>query len=175
MNEVLSDISERFDLPPRLARRPRDRRGLPVPFVQASHPDGSPDFTAVDARLVMDAIGRHLCGLCGQRLDYWIAFVGGPTSVAQQMFLDPPMHVDCARAALQLCPHMAHQVSRRASKTDAVAPEGFVAGKPDAWFLYVTRTFKVRRTSEAYVLVAAPAKQLERFDYVDGVLQPSDR
>src|SRR5688572_15361015 len=86
------------DIPDRLLRRPRSRRGYPIPFVQATNPDGTPDFAAINPNLALECAEKHLCGLCGEMLEYWIAFIGGPRSCEHRAFGDPPMHIDCAEA-----------------------------------------------------------------------------
>ena len=37
----------------------------------------------------------------------YLAFVGGPLCEANRVFLDLPMHRDCAAYALQVCPYLA--------------------------------------------------------------------
>lgn len=166
-------------MPESLRRRPRDRRGYPIPYVQAMSSDGTPDFTAVDAGAAWAAGSERRCGLCGESMGYWVAFVGGPLSAAQRMFLDPPMHPECATAAMRLCPHMAQQHLARASRTTAEAPPGFVAGKPAEWVVYETRSYTcevLRRNGQltGYVFKAAPPKRLGRWVYDrTGTLVPS--
>jgi hypothetical protein len=166
-------------LPDGLVRRPRDRRGLPIPFVQALNDDGTPDFTAVDATLAWKAGEERRCGLCGESIGYWVAFIGGPKSVQHRAFLDPPMHPECAHAAVRLCPHMARRNSSRASKTTAAVPAGFVEDKPDEWCVYETREYRCelitsRGQISGYAFKAAPAVRLFRWVYsAEGKLIPA--
>jgi hypothetical protein len=166
-------------LPESLARRPRDRRGLPIPAVQAINSDGTPDFTAVDAAAAWRLGEERRCGLCGEPIGYWVAFVGGPRAVQHRMFLDPPMHPDCAHAAMRLCPHMARRSASRASKSDAVSPVGFVEDKPDEWFVYETREYRCELIIErgqihGYVFQTAPAVRLHHWVYSpEGRLVPA--
>jgi hypothetical protein len=168
-------------LPARLNNRPKDRRGLPIPFVQALHADGTPDFTAVDAGKAWEAGRQRRCGLCGEPLDYWIAFVGGPRSARHRQYLDPPMHSDCAFAALELCPHLAVQRAKRARKVSegTHTPDGFDETKPDEWVVYETRGYTQRRLYDrggriaGYVFEPDAAKRLHVYHYTDGRLRPA--
>lgn len=157
-------------MPACLAARPRDRRGLPIPVVTAIAPDGTPDFTANSGPETLRVGEAHECGLCGQPLDYWIAFLGGPMSASTRAFTDPPMHEECAQAALKLCPHIARRGTSRAKKhraEDVITPDGFTDGKVSEWVLYVTRSYDTLLLRDSVVFRPAPAKRLRRFTYND--------
>jgi hypothetical protein len=94
-------------IPPRLARRPRDARGYPIPYGVLIRKDGTPDFRVVDLERWQHAVQHRRCGLCGEPLGAHLAFVGGPLCEANRVFLDLPMHRDCAEYALQVCPYLA--------------------------------------------------------------------
>src|SRR3954453_15357558 len=64
------------DLPPGLAVRPRDRRGLPIPPVNV-HPDpatGAPrvDFTTINATASAALAADRRCSLCAREMGYWV-------------------------------------------------------------------------------------------------------
>src|SRR3954447_26510248 len=106
----------RVAIPARLADRPfDDEYGLPIPFVN-SFDDGSHDFGAINRRRSIQCALSRLCGMCGTSLEYDIAFLGGPKAVESRSFTDPPMHVSCAEAALDLCPHLARHDTPRAER-----------------------------------------------------------
>jgi hypothetical protein len=50
-----------------------------------------------------------LCAICGKKLTRGRWFVGGPLSAfhAEGCYIDTPLHGDCARYALQVCPYLA--------------------------------------------------------------------
>lgn len=91
--------------PERLKRRPHAGM-FPIPFVTAII-DGKPDFRVHnDERREM--IGkRKLCQLCGDRLngDIWLA--GAQETLRRKTFGEPPMHEECARWAIEVCPWLA--------------------------------------------------------------------
>jgi hypothetical protein len=108
--------------PPRLARRPRDQRGFVIPF---SVDDGTdhPDFRITQADKLRELLNKHLCWLCGEALDYWMCFIGGPLSITNRSFTDGPMHEACAVYALRVCPFLASPNGRYTSSEDNI-PEG---------------------------------------------------
>jgi hypothetical protein len=59
--------------------------------------------------------------LCGQLLGKHLFFIGGPLCVVNRLFLDPPMHKECAIFALQVCPHLASHKGRFSTRA---LPEG---------------------------------------------------
>lgn len=108
-------------VPGALAERPRDDRGFPITFVTLITSDGRPDFTTIDGQKILRCIQEGLCGMCGMDLDLdphgdagntTSAFIGGPLSIENRNFLDPPMHEWCASYAMQVCPHIAIDTSR---------------------------------------------------------------
>jgi len=94
------------EIPYRLARRPRDRRGYPVPWNVQIGVDGTPLFTVNNVERHMQAIREELCPICGERLGKWRWFVGGPRSAFDPhgAYFDLPGHHDCEQYALQVCP-----------------------------------------------------------------------
>lgn len=101
-----------FDLsnmPARIAALPRDRRGLPIPYIVMRDAEGVPHFTMNDTHRVVSAAHFGLCAICGDRLGALKCFVGGPGSAFHPAgrYFDGPMHQDCAVFALHACPYLA--------------------------------------------------------------------
>lgn len=159
-------------LPPNLAHRPRDvHRGVPIPFVSEHERSGQTvvDFISVNFERAMRCADEKLCGLCGWPLGYWIAFLGGPKSAAARSYTDPPMHEDCALAALRICPHLAVQHHRRAPDHrvagDTSTPPGWVEDKPDRWVLGISRSFEYGLYYGSVLFHPAPFKRTRTFRY----------
>lgn len=151
-------------MPMGIAARPRDVRGFPITFVTLITSDGHPDFTTIDAQKIIACIQQDLCGMCGLSNETEVAFIGGPLSVENGNFLDPPMHVDCARYAIKACPHIAIDTARY-SKPNLGGPEGrelfphVSSDRPDKFGLLVTSSFEVTGfRGQPIFLVTGPAE-----------------
>jgi hypothetical protein len=115
-----------IELPSRVAARPRDARGYPVLYTTPVK-EGVSDFTDLDHNKVMRCGRENLCGICGdphfvqgQKAVYW--FIGGPVSAERtHVYHDPPMHEDCARFAMTVCPWMILARYRRDEPQDEAA------------------------------------------------------
>jgi len=101
-----------IEVPKRLRKRPKDPRGYPIPYVALVDKGKRAHFTISDQMRVLEVATKGLCGLCGDKLKdegkgAW--FIGGPICFThpQGAFLDPAMHEDCARYAVQVCPYLA--------------------------------------------------------------------
>lgn len=149
-----------IDIPVRMEHLPRRGRYV-VGYMFGVDDKGVPDFTVLDDVKIIECVTKHRCGLCGRELDYWIAFVGGPLSVKNRAFSDPPMHEECARYALSVCPFLLGQSGY--AKRDA--REGLERGhnpamtyvQPERFALYVCRDFTLTKD----YIKAGKAKRVE--------------
>jgi hypothetical protein len=159
------------EIPFRLARRPRDDRGYAVPFAQFVKPDGKPDFRVMDHKRVGKVLRARRCGLCGEpmRKDVW--FIGGPKCVEHGYFYDPPMHEECARYAIQTCPHLARSKGKYAPVPDSIEGAGLVIQgamdtKKAEWFGLMKATGYTHGTTAdgmMYVKAELPWVSVERW------------
>jgi len=102
-------------IPPRLALRPR-HQGMIVPYFCAWYINGHqctentegavPSFPTTDQRKLVLCVNGNLCWLCGKQLGAYKAFVIGPAGAIAEASYEPPSHRDCARYAMQVCPHL---------------------------------------------------------------------
>lgn len=108
---MLADLEAIVAASPRVSRLPRDKRGLPIPHVVLRDPEtGEPDFIVNDTRTLLDCAQNGICHICGETLpdnDVWM--LGGPGSALDPrgLYNDGPMHHECGRASLRLCPYLA--------------------------------------------------------------------
>jgi hypothetical protein len=166
----------REEITGRLAERPYDeRRKIPVPYFNEMD-DGTVNYTGINASTVLKCGKENLCGICSQPLDYWIAFIGGPISLANRTYADPPLHEECALAAIKYCPHINRKVHRPTpdEKYDAattwMAPQG---DKPDEWIISITRSFQMVPFSGFVVFKTGTIARTLRFAYDEsGHIQP---
>jgi hypothetical protein len=158
---VASTASEKLPLStdPRIAALPVDDRvGLPIPWSSPTLATGRPDFTRADGTKAIEASNRRLCGVCGQPLEYWVAFLGTLAAARNRVFHDPPMHESCAREAVRLCPHIA--------RGSAVAQIG-AAGRttPAGWAILITRSWQLVVVDAVVTFFPAPAKRVAVYTY----------
>ena len=153
----------RQDLPARLAARPQ-WKGLPIPFFVTMRTDGTPDFKLVNEANRERCARERLCWVCGQTLDYWIVFVGGPLSWKNRLFLDGPLHPECAEASFTLCPFLLGRTDYGAlsdmSRHDEriqLREQQDVAPPPDRMCIYKTRGYRRSGRPDSWLFLAAPA------------------
>jgi len=166
-------------IPPRLACRPRDRRGLPIPFTVLILADGTPDFRLSDLDRWEEAVSRPCCALCGgslKGLKKW--FVGGPMCFENRLFTDPAMHRECAIFALRACPFLAMPKGHYSSLEARPIPEGFGVmpavsdTRPERFMLACARGFTVGTWGPTTVIQATAWQRVEWWK--DGVLLESE-
>lgn len=151
------------EMPPGIAKRPRDVRGFPITFVTLIQEDGTPDFTTIDARQIVRCIREKLCGMCGELLPGTVAFIGGPVAIEHKNFLDPPMHVGCAEYAMRVCPHIAIPTSRYSKPKEGEGREVFELvdpNRPERFGMYVVGRYQVVPYQGQPVFLAEPADQI---------------
>lgn len=152
-----------------LDKRPWDeRRKVPVPLFNVMR-DGSVNFTGINAQTVVNCGIDRRCGICGNDLDYWIAFIGGPVSLANRVYSDPPMHRECAEAAMTYCPHIRVRNHRRTpdekQPDDSWASPAAVMEKPEEWIIALTRQYKMIPHGPGVLFRAATIKDTLRYRY----------
>jgi len=155
-------------------------RRLPVPFSAERDETGRGVFTALDPVHKEQIIRYRLCGVCGKHMGYWIVFLGDEVSaVPGGIYVDPPMHEECALAAIEVCPYIKlERVPRRplAPQDVMIAPAGSFDGPKRPWVMAVTRDFKMvphRAWGRGPVtLVYQPTRimRTRRFEYREGRL-----
>lgn len=154
-------------MPPEVAARPRDKRGVPILFTSYIEADGTPNFRISDADKVEVCARKRLCGICGTRIGYWMAFISGPVGCENRCFADPPMHRPCAEYALNVCPYLATKAERSLA-LQAKHGEAFrendptlIREKPSKVGLYVTRGYRRIRNGAGLLFHADPPKEIE--------------
>jgi hypothetical protein len=93
--------------PGRIARRPHDKHGHPVPWFVA-WVDGAPDYRLYRPHAIAEAINARLCWVCGipfarQEPRVWVI---GPMCAVNRISSEPPSHYDCAEYSARACPFL---------------------------------------------------------------------
>lgn len=107
--------------PKRLQRRPHFH-GMPIPATVVIGADGVPDFATLHVERAQNLARAECCALCGQKMRGPYAFVGGANTIALGVYVDGPMHEDCAAYSFTICPHVSG--THREYRTEAKQHEG---------------------------------------------------
>ena len=109
--------------PPRIARRPKDHRGYPVPWFVAyfkdgkeaarSDPDALPDFRVIASGKRELAVRKRLCWVCGEPMGVHQVFPVGPMCTVNRTSMEPPCHRECAEYSARACPFLTVPARRR--------------------------------------------------------------
>ena len=100
-------MTQPITIPARLAKRPMFK-GMPIPVTTFVDASGLPDFKINDSHQWQRCVIGKLCALCGESLEYYSWFIGGPGQLEHHTFVDSPMHEGCARYAAAVCPFIAY-------------------------------------------------------------------
>lgn len=154
------------------------RRKVPIPYMNRTETD-EVNFTAISYPKVIECGRDHLCGICHKPLTYWIAFVGGPLSLQNRVYSDPPFHKECAVAAMTYCPHIRVRNHRRTP--DEKQPDDFWAApeavfeKPDSWIIALARGYKMFAHAGGLLFQPDTIKHSLKYTYnSEGILVPDD-
>ena len=94
-----------------------------------------------------------------------MVFIAGPVSAKTHAYSDPPMHEDCGRAALMLCPHINRVGMRRANTHPLEGVEGkacqldpaAIVERPILWVMTITRGYSTMiQPTGAILFIARP-------------------
>jgi hypothetical protein len=165
------------EMPPRVARLPRDRRGYPV-FYTIEPPEGVPrdgrvDFAVMNvARAIRCGAGR-LCGVCGKPLGETIHFLGGPMCCQNRVFGDPAMHLECATYARLVCPYLTNAVRNYdlRERPNTIGDPNVILTKPERLILYTCRRYKMQppeQTGGKPIYICEHASSVEWYSVATG-------
>ena len=104
-------------------------KGFPIPYFATYRKDGTPDFKVVDEARRKNCAIHRVCWICGEALEYWVTFIGGPKSVDLRLFSDGPMHPECANDAMMICPFLLGQTDY-GNNPDANKYDGIIQSDP---------------------------------------------
>lgn len=159
-------------VPPRLAHRPHDSRGYPVPwFVQwfkdgqpSAEGVGEPDFRVVGPGKIGNAWRASRCWICGEPLGRHKVYVIGPMCVVNRVTSEPPSHRECAEFAAKTCPFLTNPREKRDHKD--LPADGKIAGipimrNPGAVCLYETRTAQPTVVKDGVLFELGPPDRID--------------
>ena len=159
-------------IPDRMAHLELDHRGYPIPWTVYRDENNRGHFQINDGAKRLEAIFNELCPICGKKLLRGRWFVGGPMSAFHERgaYVDPPMHNECARYALMVCPYLAvpHYGKRVEDKTlgssrpTLLVDETMIERRPDLFIsVMATRQHVTGNVSPRII----PGKPFVRVEY----------
>ena len=141
-------MNELENIPKRIVKLPKDRRGHFVPWFIA-WVNGEPDFRIIDAEKISEAVHARLCWICSEKLGRHLAFVLGPMCTINRISAEPPSHRECAEFALKHCPFLTNPDQKRnprAKPEGATEPAGYMIPRnPGVSVLWITRSYSLVR------------------------------
>ncbi|MEJ7647396.1 MAG: hypothetical protein WKF87_22575 [Chryseolinea sp.] len=159
-----------YPIPRILKERPLDSRGYVIPYF-APIIDGVPDFRFQSELKRKVCLERLWCSICGKELymkSFW--FISGPKGLANQTASDAPMHEDCARYSLNVCPHMQFEKAERKSEDGTYLPDPFfVSEKPQELYLIKADKYQEVKYGQHSYLKFRPV-YTEKYVYADNKL-----
>lgn len=151
-------------IPAAMARRPRDRRGLPIPWFVQQNPL---DFRVIRPLGAGEAHRRRICWLCGEpRYEKRLAFAVGPLSAINRVSSEPPSHPECARFAVIACPFLVNPRMRRNGKDmpETAPPPGVLLPRnPGVTAIWITRGYTPFRATDGMLLEMGDPVAVEWF------------
>lgn len=157
-----------IDLPERMKGMKLDERGYPIPYF-AAVVNGKPDFRYMDSKKLTRCIEEKRCYICSQRLlkgQLW--FIAGPMGMKNRVHSDPPMHEECARFSLKICPHMFFEKSER-REGEFTPAIGQMLNKPSTLYLIRASEYRVLQFN-MHRYLNFKCDYTEKYIYVDGRL-----
>ncbi len=109
-------------IPDRLKDRPR-WEGKAIPFTTYINKEDQPEFKVVDKDIIQWCMEEQLCGICGQKLEGVVAFIGGELALQNKLYVDPGMHPECAEYSARVCPFLSLTKRNYAEKPVATNPD----------------------------------------------------
>lgn len=137
--------------PDRVARLPH-YKGIPIPYTTLIVNE-KPDFRATDTDKIWEVKRDKKCSICGEHLDYYIAFIATENEIKTQFILENPNHEECLRFAFAVCPWLYYSKMQYSDIEKILPPEGIAyqeahperfgkRDRPDKLAIYICRSYK---------------------------------
>jgi hypothetical protein len=114
-----------MDVPERMKNRPQ-YKGVYIPYLTEIAEDGAPLFKQVDPEKTWEVKRDGKCALCGEKLDYWKAFMVNKQEAESRIVFENPNHEDCLRYAFNVCPWLYYSRATYSAVSDEIDELGRV-------------------------------------------------
>lgn len=156
-------------IPPLMSKLPLDSRGYPIPYF-VPIVDGKPEFRYQDGQKRKACLDHGLCSVCGNKLydkSYWV--IAGPIGLRNRVTSDAPMHEDCARYSISVCPHLIYYKAERRSEDLPTNNPNLLRNKATEIFLVKADKYSTE-TVDGHTYIKFRPKYIEPYDYKDNKL-----
>jgi hypothetical protein len=147
-------------------------RGFPVPyFVPRGHKEGEFLFKFADKQRILNCVRYHKCCICFKplfRKRYY--FVSGPKGLANHVDSHPPMHEECARYSLEVCPHLFFEKAERTTDDSDGGADFQIREKPKEFFLVKADKYDLFLPDGKTPVISYRPVEFTKFIYKDGKL-----
>lgn len=160
---------KQVEIPKRMEKLPKDTNGIPIPYSTYIEKNGKPNFSVIARSKVQNCIQNKICSICGQSLETNIWLIAGAMVALNPRgaYIDPPIHIECGRYALKVCPYLALPFFSKKKANEVVPGDPNVkisAGKPKVFALVCTVGYDYVHTP-AGSSVIVPFKPLLAIEY----------
>jgi hypothetical protein len=175
-------------VPDLMRNLPRDRRGYPIPVNVQVDPDGTPHFALNPENIRQQLFREDRCSICGTKLLRGRWMVGGPASAFHPhgAYQDPPVHRECGRYALQVCPYLAmpSYLKQIATKTleqrdipsvSVVIDPTMIRNRPDPFVMVMYIGQRLNCDLPGHVRTIVPKKPHRQYEFWSEGSQLSDQ
>jgi hypothetical protein len=149
--EGVEKVNVTIEKPERIAKLPH-YKGLPITATTLVDDNGVPNFKSIDNSKVWECKRDGKCAICGEALDYWLAFMVTEEEAEKRIIFESPQHVDCLKYAFQICPWLFYSKAKY-SDPKTVKMEGVTFGhshpdreksleRQDMLGIYVCRSYE---------------------------------
>jgi hypothetical protein len=156
--------------PERIARLPH-YKGLPISFTTLVDENGIPNFKLTDNENVWISKRDGLCSICGEKLDYWKAFMVSEEEAETRLVFENPNHEECLRHAFNICPWLFYSKAQY-SALDKVKVEGMTvleshpdraksSNRPQRLGIYICNNYENVIRGRYRICKVSKAKRLE--------------
>jgi len=146
-------------------------RGYPIPYFVPKDENGVYQLKYASQQKMDACIKYHKCCVCFKPLitgQYW--FISGPMGFKTQSDSHPPMHEQCAKYSLEVCPHLYFEKTHRTTDEDNAA-SWQIREKPKKFYLVRAKDFKAFKPDGVTLIVQYnKIFSFEEFVYNKGVL-----
>lgn len=159
-------------VPARIAKLPQ-YKGIFIPALTFVDENGIPNFKMTNDK-VWQMKKERRCGLCGEPLDYWIAFMVTPDEAEARFINESPNHEECLRYAFSVCPWLYYSKAKY-SDAEKIKADGYLVfnthpdrdkgiGRPEKLGIYICNDYKNEIRNRYRGCRVPKAKRLEWID-----------